>query len=287
VCTCETREMKKHWVTTRRLGLALFASGLVLAACSGHASAATWVSGPVTLQPTSQVAAGTPLQSGQTIDIIVAPNSTLDRSQLEAAGFTSGAVSMKAEECVDPGGVVVNLPKKPAGKCDSVTIAATQYPNADGSFEIKGFTVLALPDKPIFNEPPNSMPACGSGTDYCVIYLGPDQNDFSKPHLFSVPFLVTANSTDSGQAAAPALGGSSGVSAGTTSQSQLNASVSLSGTDNPGGSGFASGQRAIQGSLAFTGPPQLLPSILVSGFLLFLCGAVGHRRFAAREGVGR
>ena len=40
---------------------------------------------------------------------------------------------------------------------------------------------------------------CGVGNDECVLYLGPNQNDFSKPHLFSAPFSVLANGDDGGE----------------------------------------------------------------------------------------
>jgi hypothetical protein len=162
---------------------------------SGPANANTLNNGgPATLTTIGSVTTGSPYSSGQDVTITVAANSTLSFTNLETAGYT-GEPAMKAEECVDPGGLVVNLPATPTGNCDGQTIASTSAVNADGSWTITPFPVYALPDNPTFGET-TGPPTCGTAPNYCVLYLGPAQSDFSKPHIFSAPFLVTANDDD-------------------------------------------------------------------------------------------
>jgi hypothetical protein len=182
-------------------GVALLALSAPLALLAGRAGAATLTSGAVTLNtdPTvGTVMAGTPYSSGQLIDIAVAANSTLSLASLETAGYT-GEPAMKAVECDDPGGLVANLPATPTGNCDGQTVLSTSAVNADGSFSINSYTVYALPDAATFGESPTSTPVCGIGNDECVLYLGPAQADFSKPHLFSAPFSVKPNGDDGGE----------------------------------------------------------------------------------------
>src|SRR5580658_8907631 len=99
---------RSRWVllALQVAGGALLVAGIVLALLPAQAEAST-PSGPVTLTP------GSPYHSTQTIDIRVAANKTLAVANREEAGFPSGAVPIKAEECSDPGGLVANLPTKP------------------------------------------------------------------------------------------------------------------------------------------------------------------------------
>ena len=163
------------------------------------AQAATLTSGPVTITTTGTVTTGQPYSSGQTLNISVAANSTMDNAALVAAGFPSGAVSIKALECADPGGLVANLPTKPT-ECDPNTIDSIAGANSDGSMNFTGYTVYALPDSILFGEPTTNTPVCGSGAvTECVIGLFSNQNDFSKPLIFSAPFGVAANADDGGE----------------------------------------------------------------------------------------
>ncbi len=164
-----------------------------------QAGANTLTSGSVTLSTIGAVTTGAPYSSGQTIDISVAANSTLSLSNLETNGGYSGEPAMKAVECADPEGLSANLPSTPVGHCDGQTLLSTSAVNADGSFTINNYGIFALPDSATFGENPNSAPVCGVGNDECVLYLGPNQNDFSKPHLFSAPFSVLANGDDGGE----------------------------------------------------------------------------------------
>ena len=119
----------------------------------------------------------------------VAPNSTLSRSALEAAGFPSGAVAIKIIECADPGGLVVNLPVK-VTQCDPSTLDASATLLEDGSVLDSGYTIYALPDVTVLG--PSNGTLCDM-SHQCVLGIFTNQNDFSKPHLFSAPFLVAAD----------------------------------------------------------------------------------------------
>ena len=58
--------------------------------------------------------------------------------------------------------------------------------------------MYALPDAISLGEG-SSGPKCGStSATECILYIGNDQNDFTKPHLWSQPFFVSANGNDAG-----------------------------------------------------------------------------------------
>ncbi len=45
----------------------------------------------------------------------------------------------------------------------------------------------------------SSSPTCGStSATECILYIGNNQGDFTKPHLWSQPFFVKANGNDLG-----------------------------------------------------------------------------------------
>ena len=50
--------------------------------------------------------------------------------------------------------------------------------------------MYAVPNK-VLDEQANWTPDCNK-TNYCVLYVGEDYNDFSKPKVFSEPFLFTS-----------------------------------------------------------------------------------------------
>ena len=58
--------------------------------------------------------------------------------------------------------------------------------------------MYALPDSVTLGEG-SSGPTCGntSATE-CILYIGNNQNDFTKPHLWSQPFFVKSNGADDG-----------------------------------------------------------------------------------------
>ncbi|MGD0381802.1 MAG: Ig-like domain-containing protein [Acidimicrobiales bacterium] len=187
------------WLRRAQLaGAALLALGAPLALLAGRASAASLSNGTVSINTIGTVTSGTPYSSGQQVNVVVSANPTLSLTNLESAGYT-GEPAMRAVECDDPGGLVGNLPGTPTGNCDGSTILSTSAVNADGSFTIDNYTIDWLPDNATFGESPTQKPTCGTAPDFCVLYLGPAQNDFSKPHIFSAPFLVTNNGDDGGE----------------------------------------------------------------------------------------
>jgi hypothetical protein len=190
------RNMTRRLLTAITVGLV---AALPLAfVLSGPASADSLSNGTVSINTTGTVTSGTPYSSGQLVNVVVSANSTLSLTNLESAGYT-GEPAMKAVECDDPGGLVGNLPATPTGNCDGQTILSTSAVSANGSFTISGYTIYWLPDNATFGEGPTNLPTCGTAPNYCVLYLGPNQNDFSKPHIFSAPFLVTNNGDDGGE----------------------------------------------------------------------------------------
>lgn len=195
----------RRWVRATgiglRLGFAALLFGLLATACGGGGSPLD--NGTVSLTADVPANATTPWQSGQTIDVTVAPNSTLSLSNLEKAGGFKGEPAIRVEECDDPKGLTSNLPKTPTYHCDGSTIATTSAVNADGSLTIDNFEVFALPDKVTLGEGTAGVPRCGTQANQCVLYIGPNQLDFTKPHVFSAPFLVTANGTDKPSALGP------------------------------------------------------------------------------------
>ncbi len=192
------RSLTRHVLAALAAGVAL---ALPLALVfSGPASAATLTSsdGTVSLNTSGTITGGSPYSSGQIISISVTANSTMNQASLEAAGFTSGAVSIKALECADPGGLVANLPTK-LSECQPDTIQSIAGAAADGSMTFPSYTVYALPDTISLGEPSNGTPVCGTDPNFCVIGLFSNQNDFSKPHIFSAPFQMAANDDDGGE----------------------------------------------------------------------------------------
>ena len=193
--------MRKSMGRFLTYGTAMLAIVLpVTFALAGPASAATLTSndGTVTLTTNGTITSGTPYSSGQTISISATANTTMNNASLVAAGFPSGAVSIKALECADPGGLAVNLPTKPT-ECQPDTIVSISGAAMDGSMTFPSYTVYALPDVVTFGEPTDGTPVCGTDPNFCVIGLFSNQNDFSKPHIFSAPFQVSANADDGGE----------------------------------------------------------------------------------------
>jgi hypothetical protein len=173
-------------------------------------------------------------------------------------------------ECADPGGTAANLPID-ATTCDGNTVqGGTILVAANGSFSQTGYTVYLLPS-PVLGEQSNYKPICNQ-TNYCVLYVGQDQNNFTAPKAFSAPFLIGpsgAAGTASASAGSNGSSGTAGVTTPTTSASTSSggagSAVSLSGT----------------AALANTGSPADVEWIALSGMALLLCGVVG-RRFVLR-----
>jgi hypothetical protein len=62
-------------------------------------------------------------------------------------------------------------------------------PGSSGGFSESAYTVYKLPSAPL-GEGPSWVPVCNEQNP-CVLYVGLDQEDFTKPKIFSHPFTVT------------------------------------------------------------------------------------------------
>ncbi len=92
-------------------------------------------------------------------------------------------------ECADPGGTKANLPTKESA-CDANSIEGNSVlPETNGSFSESTYTIYRLPSKTL-GEGKTWLPICNV-THQCVLYVGQDQGDFTKPKVFSQPFTVT------------------------------------------------------------------------------------------------
>jgi hypothetical protein len=164
---------------------------------SGPAGAATPTQGsivPNSAVPVGTVTAGTPFSSGQLINVVVGPNSV----------FQGAAATQNVQilECAAPNGVPPTSPTA----CDGETQQSDSFaPQADGSFNYQAqnagdlYTLYALPDNPTFSEPKGG-PACGNTlATECILFIGDNQGDFTSPHVWSQPFMVTANNDDLGE----------------------------------------------------------------------------------------
>jgi hypothetical protein len=178
-------------------GAAALVGAAAMSLLSPGASASSLTSGPVSLNTQGIVTPGTPYTSGQVIDLVVGANTTMNNAAMVAAGYPSGADPIKFLECADPGGTTVNLPTKPT-QCEPATVESNSGAAADGSMSLtgaNGYTVYALPDANLGS----NGTVCGSAATPCVIGVFADQNDFTKPHLFSAPYQVSVgDGTDQG-----------------------------------------------------------------------------------------
>jgi hypothetical protein len=164
----------------------------------------------------------------QTVRVSVGPNSV----------FTPNS-RVVILECADPGGTVANLPTA-FSSCDENTIQPdTTVVHSDGSFVEPSYTLYALPSK-VLGEQANWQPVCNTSHP-CVLFVGEDQNDFSKAKTFSAAFTMSGGTLSAAPATAT-------TTPATTASVPVSAAVSLSATQ-----------------LAFTG---------TSGWLVAL-GAIG------------
>lgn len=251
------------------LGAAFVVVSVIVGVFASHAGASPLSNGPVALKVAgSNSVATSPLPDRKPVTVSVAPNSTLSRSALEAAGFPSGAVAIKIIECADPGGQAVNLPVK-VTQCDPSTLDASATLLEDGSVLDSGYTIYALPDVPVLG--PSNGTLCDM-SNQCVLGIFTNQNDFSKPHLFSAPFLVASTSTS------PATSSSTPSSSGAGTASNAASSNAASPSDPSAGVSVSSG------TLADTGGPTLWPWLLGIGATLLVVGTALRLRRPVPEG---
>jgi hypothetical protein len=257
----------KIWVNVLRrpawivLGALLVATGAV-----GMSVQAADASAP----PAVSLSASGHLSDGQTISVSVGSNSY----------FTPHA-GVNILECADPGGSAANLPTS-IDTCDGNTIQGTTVLVAtDGSFSESSYQVYALPSSTL-GEQSNDQPVCNQ-TNYCVLYVGQNQNDFTAPKTFSAPFLVTAGSgtttTPSSSGATSAAGVSSaGGSTSSGNPTASGATATTAATAATAGRGDPTSSGVGASSLADTGPSPELLWLTASGLGLLLMGAIGRRR---------
>ena len=204
------------WV--QLLGTTVLLAAVLTVVVAGIASASAPTEGqsvPDSAVPVGTFAANTPFQSGQGINVVLPANSLF-----------SPNTNLAVEECAAPNGVIPTLP----AACDGTTInGPTLKPNADGSVNFQAevgslYTVYALPDSISLGESPTGSPVCGNtAATECILYIGDNQNDFTKPHLWSQPFFIDTNATDSGT---PAGDGSAPPTATTPSATLSTAAAS-------------------------------------------------------------
>jgi hypothetical protein len=170
--------------------------------------------------PVTPFTAGTPFSSGQEINVVIPANSLFVPTS-----------SVNIVECAAPDGVPPTLPLN----CDGNTIQGpTILPNSDGSINLDSegdglYTLYALPDTITLGESSSNQVTCGdTAATECVLYIGDNQGDFTQPHVFSQPFYIDPNTTDSGTP-----GGDGSAPASSTAQ-PTSVSTSLSGGGQSG-----------------------------------------------------
>ncbi len=170
------------------LGLAALTLGLVVSA--GAAGPASGSIVPTAAQAQNPFTAGIPFASGQSINVVIPANS--------AFAAPNDHAGINIVECAAPDGVVPTQ----TSACDGPTIqGSTILPATDGSFTYPNYQVYALPDSITLGEG-TTGPTCGqTAATECMLYIGNDQGDFTKPHLWSAPFFIAPNATDSGSPA--------------------------------------------------------------------------------------
>ena len=230
----------------RSMGIALFVCvapsiGVVAAEQPAGASA----------PPSLNVSPQGNYHDGQTISIAVAPN-----------GYFTPNERINVIECADPGGLASNLPKD-ITTCDGNTIqGSTVLVGSDGSLSLTGYTVYLLPSLSL-GEQANFEPICNQ-TNYCVFYVGQNQNDFTAPKVFSAPFLI-----------APSSG--SATTSTSTGSSTNSSTTGVPNSSSPAGVSLATSDGSTSATLANTGTPVDIGWVFVSGAALLLSGGFGRR----------
>jgi hypothetical protein len=240
------------------VGAVLVVTSVVVGVFASHASATPLSNATVTIKTSGNSVATSPLVMHQLVTVSVGPNSTLSRSSLETAGFPSGAVPIKILECADPGGATANLPLSEKD-CEPETINENGTANVNGSMVQSGYEIFALPD--VSELGPSNGTVCDM-THECVLGIFSNQTDFTKPHLFSAPFLVTTSGASSASS-------TSGAATPTTTASSSSSS-SQGGAAATGASAAVSDPPA---TLANTGGPTLWPWLLGAGVILLVAGS--------------
>ena len=178
---------RRCWAMLQLSGVGLLLAAAATLGLGAGAGATGPSSGSIVtnaIQTTGTVASDAPFDSGQLVNIVIPANSA----------FAQDA-GVNLVECAAPDGVVPTQ----TTACDGLTLQNGALVAADGSFSFTGYTVYALPDTLQLGESPSGSPVCGNtAATECILYIGENQNDFTQPHLWSAPFFVSPDPTDSG-----------------------------------------------------------------------------------------
>lgn len=223
------------------------------------------VAGASAAPPSLNVSPHGNYSDGQTVTVAAGPNSY----------FTPHS-RVNILECADPGGLATNLPKDNT-TCDGNTIqGSTILVAADGSFSESAYLIYLLPS-PTLGEQSNNRPICNEA-NYCVLYVGQNQNDFTAPKVFSAPFLIapSAGSTTTTATSAQTSGspGATSTTAAPTTSSATAGTVAATSLAQS-----ATGSAA----LANTGPPGEIAWVAALAMTLLLTGALGRRLVLRRD----
>ena len=234
----------------------------------------------------SPAPSGGQYQNGQTVSVSVGPNF-----------FFVPNSRVVILECADPGGTESDLPTAFID-CDGNTIQGdTVSVQANGSFSETSYTIYSLPNSAL-GESRTNTPVC-SASQACVLFVGEDQNDFTRPKAFSTSFTVAGAGITGPGATPPGSPGQPSTASGSSSGGAAPTAVAGggTGTGGSGSGGSAAAEPGVAsssagtstGSLAFTGTPDWLLPLMTLGMLLFLVGTggllvLGNRRLALARG---
>jgi hypothetical protein len=174
------RRAVKTVATTAAIGASAAIGVLAFGGTAGALTNGTQYPGTALAQ--TPFTPGTPFDSGQVIEVKVPANTIFPPSQ-----------NVQIQECQAlPGG----LPPTSITACDGLTTyPSTNLPKADGSFDIKDYSLYSLPNALSLGETPSSAVHCDLGHP-CVLYIGLNAQDFTQPHIWSQAFVIHPNATD-------------------------------------------------------------------------------------------
>ena len=189
----------KRWTLLQRAGVSLIAAAAVTLGLFASAGATVPTTGSVVsnaVQPQSGFTPNTPFASGQSINVVIPANSAFDF----ASGNSNSAIQIV--ECSTPNGVVPT--HNIANVCDdwsqqgpTVLPSNAGQSTADGSFTFDGYSVLALPDTP-GGESASPITCSNTAATECSLYIGDNFQNDGAAHLWSQPFYIAPNASDSG-----------------------------------------------------------------------------------------
>jgi hypothetical protein len=209
----------------------------------------------------------------------VAPSTRLTDGQLVAvhASGLPAQHTIQVEQCAG----TTAAPPPDNGACDGLTLDTQAGTDAQGNYsnspgDANGDTGVRVYTRPSrLLDSPTTI-ACDA-LHPCVLYVGIDQNDFSKEHVFvDIAFAAGVLAPAAGLPPAAAAGGG----ATTTTTSPVTVTLidhaSVPAPSLPAGS--------TSGSLALTGPSPYAATLAGAALFTVLAGSLARRR-ALREGT--